>query len=79
MTSRRLADQGEERNDKTFRKVGVLAEMRTGHLSKINQESYLWVRCFDKTPTAKRMKLIRQSGVLLQKIWRHNGEMEANV
>jgi len=55
----RLSDQGEEKNDKTLRIVGVLAEMRTGHLSKISQERYLWASSFDKGPTAKMMKVIR--------------------
>lgn len=59
MASRRLSDPGEEKNDKTLRIVGVLAEMRTGHFSKINQEKYLWVSRFDKGPTAKLMKVIR--------------------
>jgi hypothetical protein len=58
MASRRLSEQGEEKNDKTVRIVRVLAEMRTGHLSEISQERYLWVSRFDKCPTAKLLKVI---------------------
>jgi len=57
--SRRLSEQGEEKNDKTLRIVGVLAEMRTRHLSKIGQGRYLWASRFDKGLTAKQMKEIR--------------------
>jgi hypothetical protein len=52
MASQRLSDQGEEKNDKMLKIVGVLAEMRTGHLSEISQERYLWVSRFDKGPAA---------------------------
>lgn len=59
MASRRLSDQGEEKNDKTLKIFGVLAEMRTGNLSKISPGRYLWVSRFDEGPTAKLMKAIR--------------------
>jgi len=68
MASRRLSDQGEEKNGKTLWIVDVLAEMLTGHLFKISQEMYctvlyctvlyLWVSLFDKDPTAKLTKVI---------------------
>jgi len=58
LASRRLSDQGEENDGKTLRIVGVLAEMRTGHLSKISQERYLWVSHFDKDTTEKLTTVI---------------------
>jgi hypothetical protein len=51
--------------------------MRTGHLSEISQERYLWVSRFDKGPAANWRRWQAKLWVMLQRyddVWRNGGK-----